>query len=156
MTEEYTSFSDWTKANNGLDLTKGSEELLKLMSELQVPGIDMDALAASQRNNLEALNTANRAVLAGFKAVGEWQMWIMQETVQELTAAINDLARVGSPHELVATETELTKKAIETAARQMRELAQIVNKANQEASDAIVRRIPESLGEIRDVLKIPL
>jgi phasin family protein len=156
MTEEYTSFSDWTKANNGLDLTKGSEELLKLMSELQVPGIDMDALAASQRNNLEALNTANRAVLAGFKAVGEWQMWIMQETVQELTAAINDLSRVGSPHELVATETELTKKAIETAARQMRELAQIVNKANQEASDAIVRRIPESLGEIRDVLKIPL
>ena len=156
MTEEYTSFSDWTKANNGLDLTKGSDELLKLMTELQVPGIDMDALAASQRNNLEALNTANRAVLAGFKAVGEWQMWIMQETVQELAAAINDLARVGSPHELVVTETELTKKAIETAARQMRELAQIVNRANQEASDAIVRRIPESLGEIRDVLKIPL
>jgi hypothetical protein len=37
----------------------------------------------------------------------------------------------------------------------MRELAQIVNNANQEATDAIVRRIPESLGEIRDVLKIP-
>ena len=155
MTQEYTSFSDWTKANTGLDLTKGSEELLKLMTELQVPGIDMDALVASQRHNLEALNTANRAVVAAFKAVGEWQMWILQETMQELNAAINELAHVASPQELIATETELTKKAIETAARQMRELAQIVNNAHQEASDVIVKRIPESLGEIRDVLKIP-
>lgn len=155
MTQKFTSFSDWNRANDGLDLTKGSEDLLKLMTELKVPGIDMDALAASQRNNLEALNTANRAVIAGFKAVGEWQMWILQETMQELTAAINELAHVGSPQALVTAETELTKKAIETAARQMRELAQIVTNANQEASDAIVRRIPETLDEIRDVLKIP-
>lgn len=155
MSQEFTSFSDWTKANTSLDLTKGSADLLKLMSELKVPGVNIDALVASQRHNIEALNTANRAVLAGFKAVGEWQMWILQETMQELTAAINDLAHVSSPQELVAAETELTKKAIETATRQMRELAQIVNNANQEATDAIVRRIPESLGEIRDVLKIP-
>jgi hypothetical protein len=37
----------------------------------------------------------------------------------------------------------------------MRGLAEIVIRANQQATDAIVKRIPESLEEIKDVLKIP-
>jgi hypothetical protein len=37
----------------------------------------------------------------------------------------------------------------------MRELADIVTKANQQATDAIVNRIPASLDEIKDVLKLP-
>ena len=50
---------------------------------------------------------------------------------------------------------ELAKKAFDTALRQMREIEQIVTDANRQATDAIVRRIPESLDEIKDVLKLP-
>lgn len=146
---------DLGKIMAGWDLTKGSEELLKLLAGLKVPGVDMDALVASQRQNLEAVGVANRAALEGIKAAGEWQVKILHETMQQLTAAIEALAKQGSPQEAVVTETELAKKAFETAVKEMRELAEIVTKANKQATEAIVKRIPESLGEIKDVLKIP-
>ena len=51
-------------------------------------------------------------------------------------------------------QTELAKRAFETAVKNMRELADIVNKANEEATRAIVERVPESLDEIKEVLKV--
>ena len=115
----------------------------------------MDALVASQRENLEALSTANRAALEGVKAVGEWQARLLQETMHELRAAIDAVGKSGSAHEIVAAETDLARKALEKAVGEMRELAEIVVKANQQATTAILQRIPASLNEIRDVLKVP-
>lgn len=147
--------SDWTKAITSMDVTRGSEELLNIMAGLKVPGVNMDAVVASQRENLEALSASNRAVLAGMKAVGEWQVKILQETMQGLTTAISGLTKGGSPQEIAAAEAELARKAFETAVGEMRELAEIVGKANQQASEAIAKRIPASLNEIKDVLKLP-
>lgn len=147
--------SDWSKAIASMDVTKGSEQLLNLIAGLKVPGVNMDALVASQRDNLEALSTANRAALDGMKVVGEWQMKLLQETVQELRTAVDALAKSGSPQDVVAAEVELARKAFEKAVGEMRELAGIVVKANQQATTAILQRIPASLNEIRDVLKAP-
>ncbi|EXI75678.1 MAG TPA: phasin family protein [Candidatus Accumulibacter phosphatis] len=155
MTEMSKQMADWLRALSSLDMSKGSEQLLNALARLEVPGLNMDALVASQRDNLEALNAANRAAMEGVKAVGEWQLKILQETIQEMTSAIGGLSGVGSPQQLVAAETELAKKAFETAVSRMRELAEIVAKANQQAADAIVKRVPASLDEIRDVLKLP-
>lgn len=129
--------------------------MLNFIASLKLPGVNMDALVASQRDNLEALNASNQAALEGMKAVGAWQAKLLQETMRELTAAIGKLSQSGSPQQLVANESELAKKAFSTAVRQMQELTQIVIQANQQAAAAIARRIPESLGEINDVLKLP-
>ena len=115
MAKPIQPMQDWGKTLASLDLTKGSEELLNTLAGLNVPGVDMDALVASQRDNLEALGAANRAALEGAKAVGEWQAKILQETMQALTAAMSARAKVGTPQQMVATETELAKKAFETA-----------------------------------------
>ena len=155
MTDISKLLGDWLKSMSSLDVTKGTEQLLNLLAGLNVPGVNMDALVASQRNNLEALSAANRAAVEGIKAIGEWQVKILQETVQELTTAIGGMAKVGSPQQMIAAETELAKKSFETAVSRMRELSEIVTKANQQATDAIVNRIPESLEEIKEVLKLP-
>lgn len=154
MTDISKLVNDWVKAMSSLDVTKGSEQLLSVLASLDVPGVNMDALVASQRENLEALSVANRAAMEGIKAVGEWQMTILQQTMQDLMAAMGSLANVGSPQQMVAVETELTKKAFEIAISKMQELAEIVTRANQQATDAIVNRIPASLDEIREVLKL--
>lgn len=144
---------DLSKLAASLDFTKGTEEVLKMLAGLKVPGVNMDALVASQRDNLEALGASNRAALEGMKAVAEWQAKILAETMQELTAAIEGLATKGSAQQMIATETELAEKAVETAVKRMQEFAEIVTNANKQATDAIVKRIPESLEEIRDALK---
>ena len=155
MTDLSQQFGDWSKAIASMDVTRSNERMLDMMAALKLPGVNMDALVASQRDNLEALNASNQAALAGMKAIGEWQAKLLQETMRELTTAIGGLAQAGSPKQMVATETELAKKAFATAVGQMQELTQIVIQANQQATAAIARRIPESLGEIKDVLKLP-
>ena len=74
MTKIPESLQDFTKSLMDLDVTKGAEEVLNKLAQLQVPGVDMDALVASQRDNLEALSSANRAAMEGIKGVGEWQI----------------------------------------------------------------------------------
>ncbi|HYN77196.1 MAG TPA: TIGR01841 family phasin [Lamprocystis sp. (in: g-proteobacteria)] len=153
MTNAANLMSDWADAVTSLDITRGTEALLKIMAGLQVPGVNMDALVASQRDNLEALSASNRAAFEGFKAVGEWQVKLLQETMLELSTAISGLALANSPQSFVNAETELAQKAFETAVKRMREFAEIVTDANHQATDVIVRRIPESLDEIKDALK---
>lgn len=155
MTDASKLLSDWLKSMSSLDVSKGSEQLLNILAGLKVPGVNMDALVASQRDNLEALSASNRAALEGIKAVGEWQVRILQETVQELTATLGQLPKVSSPQQLVVAEAELAKKAFETAVNKMRELSEIVTRANRQAADAIINRVPASLEEIKDVLKTP-
>lgn len=145
--------ADWTKLVPSLDFTKGTEQCMNMLAGLKVPGVNMDALVASQRDNLEALGASNRAAVEGMKAVAEWQTMILAEAMQELTAAIEGVAAKGTPQQMIATETQLAEKAIETAVKRMQEFAEIVTSANKQATDAIARRIPESLDEIRNVLK---
>ena len=154
MNDQFNFFGDWGKGLMGFDLTKGSDELFRFMTSLKVPGVDMDALIATQRDNLEALNAANQATLNGLKQASEWQMKILHETMQEMTSAMHAIAKVTTPQQLIEAETDLARKTFETMIHQMRELAEIINNANEEATHAIARRIPESLAEIRDVLKV--
>ena len=137
-----------------LDVTKGAEEVLTKLAQLQVPGVDMDALVASQRDNLEALSSANRAAMEGIKGIGEWQMKILSQAIDEIGKTTRGMTGVHSPQEMVVEQTELAKRAFETAVANMLELAEIVNKANENASKAIVDRVPESLEEIKEVLKV--
>ena len=125
-----------------------------MMAKLNVPGIDMDALVATQRYNLKALSDANRAAMEGMKEAAEWQVKILKETMEEVTHVVGELAKVHSPKDMAAENADLSKQAFETAVKNMRELAEIVNKANKQATDAIVERVPESLEEIKEVFKI--
>jgi phasin family protein len=153
MTDQFDFFGAWGKNLMSIDLTKGTDELFRFMAGFKVPGVDMDALIATQRDNLEALNAANQAALKGFQEASQWQMKVLQESMREMTTAMNKLAKVTTPQQLIAAETDLARKTFEAAIRQMRELAEIVNSANEQATNAIARRIPESLDEIKDALK---
>jgi phasin family protein len=146
---------DWMRTISSLDATKGVEPVFDFLAGLKVPGVDMDALVASQRGNLGALTESNQAILDGAKLVGQWQVKILQETMQQLSESFAGLAQVASPRELMTAETELAQKALATALGQMRELAQIMTDANKQAAEVIARRVPESLEEIKDILKAP-
>lgn len=145
---------DFSKSMMDLDLTKGADEFLKRLAQLKVPGIDMDALVATQRDDLEALTKANRAAIEGMKAVAELQVKILKETMDEISDVAGGLTKAGSPQDLAGKQTELAKHAFQTAVTHMREFAELVTKANKEATDAIVERVPDHLDEIKDILKI--
>ena len=150
MTNGSQTFFDVSKLMKDFDATKVVSEFSNALKQYKLPNVDLDSILASQKKNLEALTAANRTALEGLQAVGKRQAEILQETMNETSKAVDALAKAGSPAEVAAKQAELTKSAFERALSNMRELADLVAKSNQDASTAISSRISSSLDEIKD------
>lgn len=142
---------DVSKLIKDFDPTKLVGEFSKLLKQYKLPGVDLDSLVASQKKNLEALTTANRSAFEGLQAVAKRQAEILQETMNEASKAVDQLSKAGSPPELAAKQAELAKGAFERALSNMRELADLVTKSNEQAVNTINSRIAASLDEIKEV-----
>ncbi len=147
-------FPDFSKLMLNFDPTKMTEELTKMLAQLNLPGVNMDALVASQRENMEALNTANTAAVEALQNVAKWQVKILQETMNEFSSTVEALGKAGSPQEVAAKRAELASEAFKTALNNMNELANIMTEANHKAINTLNKRFTESADEIKDVLKM--
>lgn len=127
-------------------------DVSKLVSEFKIPGVDIDALAASQRRNIEAVSAANQLAIEGFQAVVRRQAEILRQTLEESSSLISELMGAGSPEDKLAKQAELVKIAFEKALANMRELAEMVAKSNTEASNVISKRVSESLEEFKAIV----
>jgi phasin family protein len=145
------SLLDFQKMMKDFDPTKMVDEFSKMLKQYKLPGVDLDSLIASQKKNVEALTSANKVAFEGLQAVAKRQTEILQETMNEASKAIDVLAKAGSPQEVAAKQAELAKDAFERALSNMRELAELVAKANQEATNTINTRISATLDEIKDM-----
>jgi phasin family protein len=144
------AFFDVSKLMKEFDPTKVVAEFSNALKQYKLPNVDLDSVVASQKKNLEALTAANRTAFEGLQAVAKRQAEILQETMNEASKAVDALAKAGSPAEVAAKQAELTKSAFERALSNMRELADLVAKSNQDASTTISSRISASLDEIKD------
>jgi len=142
---------DIAKMMSDFDPTKIADEFSKMVGQYKLPGVDTDALVASQRRNVEALTSANRAAFEGVQAVAKRQAEILQETMNEVATAFDAVSKSGSPQAAAAKQAELAKDAFEKALANMRELAEMVAKSNQEATQAINGRISETLDEVKEL-----
>lgn len=123
----------------------------KMMADYKVPGMDMDALMAAQRKNMEALTQANRLAYEGMQAVATRQAEILRQSMEEMTKAMRDMMAAGAPEEKVSQQAEMMKGQFEKTLANMRELSEMVAKSNTEAADVINQRIAAQLEEIKQL-----
>ncbi len=136
--------------------TKSSAELFdfsKIFENIQIPGFDTSAIINAQQKNIEALNNAHRAVWEGYQALAQRQAQILQSSVSEATAALQQLAAVKSPQELSVKQSELMRTAFEQALANMRELAEMVSKSNNDAFATIQQRIEQGMAELNAMVE---
>ena len=147
---------DFSKYFKGFDPTKMSEEMTKMLGQYKLPGVDMDSVVASQKKNVEALVAANRTAVEGMQSVMRRQAEILQETMSEMTKAFQNLGKAaGSPQDLVAAQADIAKTVFEKSLASMRELAEMVAKSQNEATQHINARISATLDELKQsVLKV--
>ncbi|HXH03141.1 MAG TPA: TIGR01841 family phasin [Candidatus Competibacteraceae bacterium] len=121
----------------------------KMLKDFRVPGVDMDSLLAAQRKNIEALTAANKAAVEGMQAVAKRQSEILTQVMAEAQQAMQQLAAAKDAQDLTNKQAELFKQAFEKALANMKELAELVNKANMDAFAVINQRLNESLEELK-------
>jgi phasin family protein len=136
-------------AEQFLNPSRITEDLVDRLKVLAIPRVDVEAVMATQRKNIEALADASRRTLDGARAVGKRQAEILQQAMSETAQSLEAATKAGSPADIAATQAELMKQGFEKALRSMRELAEMVSKAQHGAVDAIVRRVDQSVNEIQ-------
>jgi phasin family protein len=135
-----------TKTNPFADL-----DFTKIMGEFKVPEVNVDLFVQAQRKNFEAFASANQLALEGIQAVAKRQGDILREAIEELTQAGKELAAIDqAPEARVAKQAELAKAAFEKAIANLRELGDMLIKANGEAAEVITHRISEALDEVKE------
>ena len=128
-------------------------DFTKLFAEFKIPGFDMQSLVATQRRNIEAVQTANQLAVEGVQAVMRRQTEIIKSMVEESSTVLRDLMAQGAPQEKIAQQADLVKTAFEKALGNLRELTEMVAKSNTEAADVLAKRIGESLTELKSSLQ---
>ena len=124
-------------------------DISKVMSELKVPGVDVDAMLATTQKNIQALTAANQLAFEGMQTVFRRQSEILRQSVEQASAMSSELMAAGSPEDKVAKQADLVKSAFEKALANSRELAELVARSNAEAAEVVSKRFSESLEELK-------
>ena len=140
---------DFTNFFGNFDPSKMTEEFTRAFTQFQLPGVDVNAIIASQQKNLEALTAANKSAIAGIQTVITRQAEIMKQTMTATATAAENLSHSKSPQEASSKQAELIQSTFEKALADMTEIAEMVTKSNVEASAAINKRLSESLDEVK-------
>ena len=128
-------------------------EFSKMFTDMKMPGMagmpDMEAFLSAHRRNMEVLTAANRVALEGAQAVARRHMEIMQQTMAEVTETMRDLSSPDSPQAKAAKQTEVMKASYERAVAHMKELADLIQRANGEALGMLNHRFAEAMEEVK-------
>ena len=127
----------------------------RMFGDMKFPMMpDMDAFLAAHRRNMETLAGANRVALEGAQTVAKRHMEIVQQTMQEMSETIRELASPDSPQVRAAKQAELIKHAYERAVSNMKELADLIRalqrRGARDAEPALHRGDGRSQGDGRE------
>ena len=125
------------------------EMFTKLGQDLKIPSVDMEKIIAHHRKNLEALSASGKAAAEGAAAFAAKQREIVEAAIKDIQAAAQNFKMPGSPQEAMAAQSEFAKRSIDAAIQNTKDLAELVQKSNQDAMRIIQDRMKESFEEIK-------
>jgi phasin family protein len=128
-------------------------DITKIMAEFKLPPVDVEALVAAQRKNIETLSTANRLALEGMQAVAKRNMEIMQQALADMTEAMKAIAAAEAPQAKAARQAELLKATYEKAMQNIRELQDMIQKMSGDTLGVLNRRVSEALDELKAMME---
>jgi len=125
-------------------------DITKMVADFKVPGLDFEAVMASQRRNVEAMTKANQLAFEGIQAVARRQSEIARQLVDEANAMMKEMMAQGTPEEKVAKQADVMRVQFEKNLANLRELTNLMSKSNDEASAVLSKRFSEGLVELKN------
>ncbi|PBB69184.1 phasin family protein [Mesorhizobium sp. WSM4312] len=117
--------------------------------DLKVPNVDVEAILAHHRKNLEALEKSARAGADGATSLLSRQREMLQDTLREIADMAQSYRAPGNPQDLMAKQTEFARKSFEAALKNVGEVAELARKSGTESIEILRARIKEVMEEIR-------
>jgi phasin family protein len=124
-------------------------DVSEILKQLQIPGVDVGKLVENQRDNIKALQEANQTAVQGWQNLMTRQTEQLREALETWQAAVSDTLK-SPPAEMAQKQIEHGQKAFERALANMRELAEIAIKSQNEAAEVIRKRFEAGLRDIQN------
>jgi phasin family protein len=128
-------------------------DVTKIMADFRLRPIDVEALTACQRRNIEALSQANQLAVEGMQAVAKRQIEIARQAIEDVSALLRDFAQPASTGDRITKNTEYAKQMLEKSVNHGREITMLATKASTDAADVLRKRASEGLDEFCDLAK---
>jgi phasin family protein len=119
--------------------------LNQLLERVNLPGFDPAGIVDARRKDIDAVLEANRIVYAGAQALAQKQLEILRTTMSAAREAVSGGAFSGSPMEVAGKQRELMTKAFQLSLSHMRDLAEIVRKAQSDAFGVVKGQLEADL-----------
>ena len=130
-------------------LTFDADKLKELFSAAKLPGVDADAVLAAQQKNVDALIEANQVVIAGYQDLYKRQVALFEAAVAETKDKLTQVQGQPLTADQASQNVEALKAAFEKAAADVKELAELAQKANTGAFEIVKTRAEEAVAEFK-------
>ncbi len=124
-------------------------DVTKAFGDVRLPGLDVETIVATQRNNLEALTQANQLAIEGVRALAQRQAEIVQQAFADASALFHAWTQPGAPEDRLAKNADAAKQAFEKGLANAQELSELTAKASTDVLSVITKRVSESFDEAR-------
>jgi len=145
-----TAAMDLTSRNGMTAMVNGKffeTEVGKLFAGFPFASLDVEAVMASQRKNLEALTQANQLAVQGFQELAKRQVEIARSAMDEASALVRAWTETGTAEERLQKQAAYAKQALDKSVESTRELVELAGKTQSEAFEVLNKRFTESLEE---------
>ncbi|MGF1446790.1 MAG: phasin family protein [Pikeienuella sp.] len=124
-------------------------EFDKMFETAKMPGMDMQAMIDAHQKNVAALVEANKIVMAGYQELYKRQVALVEESLAKAKDQMMDMQAQPMSTEHTQKQMDSMKEALERIANDIRELADMAQKANVDAFNIIKARFDEAMSEFK-------
>jgi phasin family protein len=118
-------------------------DLQALFAQFAPPGLDLSRFLEAERRNLEALGSAQQAMVSGWQALAEQQAGVLRDALEAWQRAAE---RQFSGTPLTPEEQlELARKGFEQILGNLRDAAQQIAQSQEQALEILRKRTEESI-----------
>ena len=123
-------------------------DLTKTLEQFKMPGVDMNAFVDSRRKDVEALVAANRITYDALQTLAKTQAEMLTRSMQDMQESAKGFMTGTTNSSDITRHAEAAQKAWQKMVADMKQLTEIVQKAQVEAMTGLAERAHQSIGEL--------
>ncbi len=126
-----------------------AENVKEMFGAAKLPSFDTDAMMAAHQKNVDAMIEANKVVFAGYQDLYKRQVALLEAAVADAKDKVGEFQGQALTVERAAENVQAMRSAFEKAAAEVKELADMAQKANTEAFEIVKARAEEAMAEFK-------
>ena len=127
-----------------------NEDMTKLFKDFGLPKVNTEALAESQRKNLEVATAVSRLVFEGFQTLATRQSEIAKDRIESYTKSTEAIVGSKTPEEATAKQADLAESIFEETVTDAGTLTDLATKSANAIFQVVEQRFTEGLDEFRN------